>query len=184
MNPTPSRATILGGPIKMTDRIYLDDLPRVERVKPEEYNLYPVREGLWLVGDVPNAADFVYYWKLNEKSREGYGGSALTFKLTDRRGTLTLAGPWHSNSDSLFIDTGVDVQSKCLTYVVIGESRGHDPKHYYQGILHQDSDWTLGPFNRGKLMAAQMAQELGKTVYCYSHSMGGSSDSPVHPEEA
>jgi len=53
----------------------------------------------------------------------------------------------------------------------------------YKDVLYEDTEPTVGEFGRGKKIAKEFANKLGKTVYCYSQSQGGSSDGPVEPDE-
>lgn len=137
----------------------------------------------WLVAVQDNPADNVYV--SGGKGSQGFAGRTLEFELED--GSIEkLVGPWHSNSDALFADTGYDVRDKYLTFGVIGLGREH--RNGCGGgvtitdVLYQDKDWVLGTFDRVEKIAQKLANELGKTVMKFSKSRGGSSCGQVKPE--
>ena len=134
---------------------------------------------VWLVADQPNAGDNIYYCDFDPKS-QGYGGSTLKFMLVDDT-VIDLPAPWHSNSDALFTDTGVDVRDKHLTYVVIGMDNKYNPDTVVD-VIYQDKEPTVGAFERGDDMAKSLANKLGKPVYAYRQSQGGSSMGQVRPD--
>lgn len=157
---------------------------------PETYSMYTGKSGrTWMVGDTENAGAHVY---VSADPREnvpgyrgfrGYGGSTLSFKLSTGE-TVELKGPWHSNSDALKDDTGVDVTSKHLTYVVIARSRdGGFPQEILRDVAYKDDASVLGDFYRGTLLAMELAKKMDTILYCYSESRGGSSCSPVYPDQ-
>lgn len=138
---------------------------------------------IWLVADQPNAADNVYVSDPCPKS-QGFAGRILTFKLKD--GFIRLQGPWHSNSDSLLADTGLDIRDQHLTFVVISKERemGEHFEAIMKGILYIDPEPMLGSFKRGELAAKRFANSTGQPVWCYSESQGGSSGpNLVSPDE-
>lgn len=138
---------------------------------------------LWLVADQPNMADNIYYCNFDLES-QGFAGRTLHFEMVDGE-TIDLHGPWHSNSDSLFHKTGVDIRDTHITYVVIARNRSRDSAYntVYEDVLYEDKEPTLGLFDRGDILAKELANKLGTTVYCYRESQGGSSDSAVHPDQ-
>jgi len=140
---------------------------------------------IWLYAIQNNPADNIYV--SGDKNSNGFGGATLSFTLED--GTVEeLRAPWHTNSDDLFAHTGIDLRDKYLTFVVIGEGR----KTYRtkQGwvdkiteVLYKDDKPTIGKFERGKKLAQSIANNIKQTVYCYTQSQGGSSNSPIVPKE-
>ena len=99
-----------------------------------------------------------------------------------------LRGPWQTNSDDLYNNTGVDLRGKHLTFVVIGKDRKSiQTKQGYVtkmiDILYKDDKPIIGKFERGKIIAQKLANKLKQTIYCYSQSQGGSSNSPIEPKE-
>jgi len=102
--------------------------------------------------------------------------------------TEKLRGPWHTNSDALYENTGVDLRDKHLTFVVIGKGRKtHRTRRGWVDkiteVLYQDDKPIVGEFDRGKKLAQSMVNKLKQTVYCYTRSQGGSSNSPIKPKE-
>ncbi len=138
---------------------------------------------LWLVADQPNMADNVYFCSFDPKSK-GFAGRTLHFELVDGD-SIDLPGPWHGNSDSLYHDTGVDIRDTHLTFVVVAKDRVHDEDYntIYKDILYMDKEPTLGLFDRGEILAKELANRLGHMVMCYRQSTGGSSDGPVQPDK-
>lgn len=115
----------------------------------------------------------------------GFGGSELTFKLRDSiAGSITLKGPWASNSDAFFADTGIDVRDKYWTFVVISryrfsyydpETGKYDGRLLLSDVLYRDEGPQQGTFDRGKDIARKLANQLGHPVCLHSSSYGGSS---------
>lgn len=75
--------------------------------------LYPANE--------KNPADHIYMTNnpenttSNEQLFQGFGGATLPMPLENGK-TYMLHGGWHSNSEALFKDTGVDLREKHLTH--------------------------------------------------------------------
>lgn len=141
-----------------------------------QYTLFKGKSGrIWLVADQPNAADNIYVSD-PKRGSEGFAGRVITFKLGGGS-SISLQGPWHSNSESLLDDTGVDIRDQHLTFVVISREReiGEHYEPIMKDILHIDSKPTIGSFQRGGHMAQRFAKKLGGPIWCYSESTGGSS---------
>lgn len=120
--------------------------------------------------------------EVNKKS-QGFAGRTITFNLED--GSVDkVQGPWHTNSDSLYKETGVDLRDQHLTFGVIGKGyEGNLRESRILNVLHKDEDWTLGEFNRIQKLAQALANKLGEELYVYQQSQGGSSQGPVKPEK-
>ena len=131
---------------------------------------------LWLVADQPNSGDDIYVW--DNLNTSGFGGRHIDFTLTNDT-VITLKGPWHSNSISFFDDTGIDIRDKHLTFGVISRKFANDEMI---DVLHQDEDWTIGPFNRIPTLAKEMANNLREKLYYFKLSQSGSSRGPVEPD--
>lgn len=165
----------------MTDYI-IEPQPMVSGFSVATSNKYTFAVGrsgrTWLIADTPNPADHIY---VSDPRSQGFGGATLTFELINGE-RISLKGPWHSNSESLYSDTGIDVREQHLTFVVVSKRRV-----YHNGIttmcdvLYQDERPTVGAFKRGESIARAFADELGVPVICYSQSDGGSSIGPVSP---
>jgi len=67
----------------------------------------------WLVGIAENFLEHIYVSAEPEENKPGYkgsrgfGGDRATFKMEDGS-FYFLTGPWHSNPNSFFEDTGID----------------------------------------------------------------------------
>lgn len=129
---------------------------------------HPDRSGVWVSG--------------GPQSR-GCGGNTVSFELADGLGTINLVGPWHSNSDAFFKDTGIDVRDKHVTWGCIGTGRNHDNNTdaaQITGILYFDTEPTIGLFERVDLLAWEMQQARPDVpLFMYWESAGGSSHGPV-----
>lgn len=109
----------------------------------------------------------------NPKS-DGYGGATLSFTLED--GTIDkVKGPWHSNSDSLFEDTGIDIRNTHRSRVVLFLSRGRDLDTYNDVVYFEESP-VIGAFDRYEEVCAKFQEENpGVQFYYLSITHGGSS---------
>lgn len=143
-----------------------------------KYHLYKGKSGnRWLVADQPNAGDNVYVE--GSPNSDGFGGAILTFDLV-LGGKLELKGPWHSNSDALFADTGIDVRNKFLTFGIVAQKRENGPKGmlfnwYYDDIIHRDEEPTIGHYDRIERIANAWTKEHGKTCFYQFLTQGGGS---------
>lgn len=97
---------------------------------------------------------------------------------------IELQGPWHSNAEALFNDTGVDIKDKHLTFVVIGKGLEGDLRNMkITDVVYKDEKPTVGDFCRGERLAMKLAKEMNMVLFCYSESDGGSSCGPVYPDQ-
>ncbi len=160
-----------------------------EKVKPTVYKKAVGRSGkIWIYQIGEGSSNFIY---VSPDRREnfpgfrgfrGFGGSTLSFTLED--GSVEkIQGPWHSNSEALYHDTGVDIRNRHLTYVIIAKNREFSNGTTLVGILYKDEKPMEGDFHRGTIMAMGMAKKLGRPVVCYSESLGGSSEGFVYPDQ-
>lgn len=142
-----------------------------------KYRYYKGEYHEWLVGDIPNCASQIYVKGC--KDSNGFNGQTLKFELVD--GTiLEWKGPWHSNSDSFFRDTGVDIRDKHYTFGCVAVGRKYEGwEVVFRGILHIDKEPTLGTYNRIETLANNYTTELGIPLYYYSRSEGGSTSGNV-----
>lgn len=148
-----------------------------------KYNLRIGKSGKrWLIADQINEADNIYVE--GNKNSDGFGGRTLDFTLVSGE-IISLKGPWHSNSDSLYLDTEYDCRDKHYTCGVVALNRESDWRKgdKYIDILYKDEGYTLGEFNRIKKIAQKIANKINKGVYYYSQSMGGSISSFIEPEK-
>lgn len=121
---------------------------------------------------------------------QGFGGACLRFQLAPC-GYIELVGPWHSNSSSLFMDTGIDVRDKYLTFGVIARRRAlkdvpdnQDRRaEYLEDIVYFDEKPTLGHHERVRDIAQRMANEMQERLFAYNECIGGSSHGAVYPSK-
>lgn len=111
-----------------------------------------------------------------DKAGQGYGGDTVKLPLLDGS-VFELKGGWHTNSEHLLRETGMDIQDQHHTLVCIGLKRGKDKYPHYgvADVLYCDEEPTLGRFNRGDLIGQAFADGLNRPVYCGSQSLGGGS---------
>ncbi len=141
----------------------------------------------WFIAIQKNPADNIYVFNPNDKGKvmRGFGGRKMRFKLED--GTIEeVDAPWHSNSDALFDDTGIDVKNMHLTKVVlclggVEYQGGHSWK--MRNVIYKENEHKLGSFNRGEELAQEYANKLGKRVYYWIESMGGARGHFKDPEK-
>ena len=142
----------------------------------------------WMVAIQDNPGDNVYVsadpsdgYLAGYRGFRGFGGATLQFKLED--GTIEeLQAPWHSNADALFDDTGIDARDRYETFVVVSKRREFiDYQTVMADVLYIDEKPQCGVFDRGDGIAKKFADELGKPVFLYSESRGGSSCGAVYP---
>ena len=136
------------------------------------YDKHIDRDGrIWLVARQDNAGDNIYC----EGSGEGFGGRLITFKLANG-GSIALKGPWHTNSQALYMATGVDVRDKHTSWGVIAASREGDT---YRGVIHLDREWVVGHHDRIERLAKSLAVLQGCRMHYYKQTAGGSVQSTV-----
>jgi hypothetical protein len=149
-----------------------------------KYKMYVGKSGRrWLVAIQPNEADNIYVE--GGPNSDGFAGRTLDFTLENGE-VVSLKGPWHTNSGSLFADTGVDIRDKNLTFVVIGLDRTYTDKGYrtiIKDVIYKDEKPTIGEYYRGTKLAMSLAKKLNKPVMCYSKSAEGSSSGFVYPDQ-
>lgn len=140
------------------------------------YKKYEGKQGnIWLVANQEEAADNIYVHKPKDTKSQGFAGRTLEFKLED--GTIYKAqGPWHSNADSLYEDTGVDVRDTHSTFVVLGMERTFvDWQSGIKDIVYQDEKPTLGRYDRYK----EIMKKYPEAKYYFMKSRGGASCGPT-----
>lgn len=133
----------------------------------------------WLVAIQENEADNIYVE--GEPNCYGFGGRDLTFELEDSS-EITLRGPWHSNADSLYSDTGYDIRDKYLTQGICSLDIDYSTE-LYKDVLHYDKNPVVGEYNRVNKIAQEFANKLNKTVYYCMRTSGGSERAQVDPKQ-
>lgn len=139
---------------------------------------------IWMVAIQSNPADSIYV--SGGEHSEGMAGRTFTFKLEDGT-TEDIKGPWHTNSNALLKDTGIDIRDLHSTFGVIGMDRSYGSNGIHpvtiHDVLHLDSDWTLGTFDRIEQLAQIFANNHLKPVCYFVKSKGGSSCGYAKPEQ-
>jgi hypothetical protein len=143
------------------------------------------KRGVWLYptnSDTPG--EQVHFHDPTDTKSDGYGGSTLTFTLEDGS-TYAAKGPWHSNTDALYDDTGVDIRNTFRTFGCVAKKRislplrpgvSRNSSHWrFEGVLYADTAPQIGDFNRIHDLAKEWAGKLGHPVAYYQESNGGSS---------
>ena len=159
-------------------------LSGIEEVGKRKFTMIKGKSGkIWLIAVQENAADNIYVE--GGPDSKGFGGRSLVFEL-ENGAEIELIGPWHSNSESLFNDTGLDIQDKHISFVVIAKERdfgdGFTPT--LKDIIYMDEKPVIGYSDRGEELAGEYADKLGVTLYLYKETSGGSYLGTVEPMEA
>jgi len=132
----------------------------------------PKQRWFWPIND-PEPGAHVHF-DPNDPTSKGYGGSTLDFHMETRE-TISVKGPWHGNTDSMFRDTGIDLRDQHLTLVILSKEIGGDFRNpeMVDVIYHEDKP-VLGRFDRYK----DIIQAHPEANYYYMESHGGSSIGP------
>lgn len=105
---------------------------------------------------------------------EGYYGSILTWTLEDGS-ACSLQGPWHSNADALYDDTGVDLRQCHQTWCAVSR----DMRFMRNGAIelidpiYADEEVQESSFDRGDQIGQRIADERREPVYLVRESDGG-----------
>lgn len=113
---------------------------------------------------------------------EGYGGREMEFPTKD--GVVKIQGPWHSNTDALYKQTGTDLRDKHRTIGVIalGRTSNENYETILTDVVYLDTDdGVVGTFGRIEELAQKMATESDRVLFYYRKSSGGTSCGPVYP---
>lgn len=144
----------------------------------------------WLVKVVPPAGSKVYRTNNPENTTGkgggyGFGGATISFTTVD--GEFKAHGPWHSNAEALYEDTELDIRHLHLTRVWVAEGAGFEEGSYktvpHGEVYYRENVPAMGEFHRGKAIGQAIANLYQKRVFVYSESDGGSSCTPINPEE-
>jgi len=135
------------------------------------YHLY---NGVWLVADQENAADNIYL----AGNGRGFGGRKITFTLVSGD-KITFQGPWLSNANHLFLETGIDVRDKYKTLGAIAKDLDGDA---LEDIVYLDMQPMIGSFDRIQESAQLLANQLKIKLYYHVESSIGSRTSWVNHE--
>ena len=153
-----------------------------EAAKHKYHGIEISENNWWLYGDIENPADHIYHGNANPNTTsDGFGGAALPFELVDGR-TITLYGPFKVAECYLCGATGIDLSDKHKTRgVIASEKPTYDPHgggyfgtRTFTSLVHLDTDWVIGKFDRIKELAQKLADEHGEPMWSYVETQGGS----------
>ena len=139
----------------------------------------------WFIPLQDNPADNIYMDNPKDRDSKGFGGRIVNFELDN--GEVYLAhGPWHSNADSLFEDTGIDVRDLYFTKVILGTGGveyqgGHSFK--IKEVVYQEDEFKLGSYRRGEELAQEYANKLKKNIHGWIESKSGGHSIFTKPKE-
>lgn len=133
---------------------------------------------IWLqpYGETENSMIIADGWP----GSQGFGGGKHKFTLHTGE-VIELEGPWSSNHDAFFEETGIDLRNRHRTWGCIGRHREYYPSKYEArpvicDLLYWDPpEGVVGSFNRIREIAKQLAYERDELVFAFSGSLGGSS---------
>lgn len=138
----------------------------------------------WVVADQEAAAENIY--ADGGPGSQGMAGRTLTFDLIDG-GSVDFIGPWKSNPDDLFKETGVDVRNTHFTKGVcafdIKLGRPWPSPDIYIDVQHFDDVPILGAYNRVEKIAQEIADRTRRVVHYAFISKGGGSSFRAKPQE-
>jgi hypothetical protein len=147
----------------------------IDEALSRKYHKHIGKSGkIWLVSNELACAENIYVD--GGAGSRGFAGRTMTFELVDGS-TVNLIGPWCSNTEALFVDTGIDVRDKFYTWGCIGTSRSGNG---ISNLIYFDTDPVLGTFNRIETLAKQLSEERQQCLYYYSQTRGGSTLGPVN----
>jgi len=141
----------------------------------------------WVWPKSQTRPDKIYTGFNFDTGSDGCAGRKIEFPLFDGT-SVTLHGPWNSNCDALFQQTGIDLREVHLTWGCISLKSKQDNWPYgeihFEDLLYIDPpEGVVGCFDRIEIKAKQFANELGCRVQEYRCSSGGSSMGPVAPSK-
>jgi len=151
----------------------------IKDIQPAVYKIYKDGPRTWFVGICANNGDHIYMH--NPKDERGYGGREFTFQ-TDTDGIHTVKGPWHCTPEDLIETIGLDLRTRILTWGAIGEEMD-DITDGATNTIHKDKVPILGPYDRIKKKAQDIANKRQTKVYYITKSVGCSTYSTTYPKK-
>lgn len=152
------------------------------------YCLVQGRRGhTWLyAANKPNSGAYVYVDTHDPRS-QGFGGSWLTFNLEDGS-EYKCKGPWHSNSDALYADTGVDLRDKHFTQVYVSRGMEYEENDWYSPVLldvfYKEDEPILGAYDRYLTVVADVLNRCGEERVFYRMESEGGACSGTYDRES
>lgn len=131
------------------------------------YNKIKGRSGdIWYYKDGKFAGDYIY---VSNNDKSGFYGHIICFKLVNGK-VDEIVGPWHSNSETLFADTGINLTNKHATFIVLAKTK-HD--NVLNDIIYTDEFFIESEFNRYKILAEYYSKLCNCDIYYYQEYSGG-----------
>lgn len=152
-------------------RKHIYALPQIEELGRDvlEFALVKDRQGRgWLYSlDAKVPASQIYCtdsanW---DKAGEGFAGATLTFRLVTGE-EFKLRGGGHSNADSLFAHTGVDLRNLYASIIHIWSKDGKS--------VYEEMDWVMGQYDRTKEVLKSLGLENDMVYVAHRTTEGGS----------
>lgn len=124
---------------------------------------------VWYVGVTENRADHIW---VSTSNKHGCAGREIRFTLMGGRTTDIVTGPWNSNPEHLYMDTGFDVRNMHLIKYTIKTKGGEVLEDFY-GLCH---------FKQCEERAQKLADVRHGYVVADQTSAGGSYTMTVAPK--
>lgn len=187
ITPLPKTELVIGG---YWSESYQPMISAIGEVYDKVWVKYVGKSGkIWLLPkDEPQNSMVIVQ---GDPGSQGFGGREMEFKL-DTGETLVLKGPWSSNHDAFWGDTGVDRRAHYRTWGCIGRNRTfatYTGKYASSVMTINDlvyidpEDGIIGEYDRINKIAKRMAFERDELLFKYSCTYGGSSSSCIMPYE-
>lgn len=156
-------------------------IPIEERTKEDlVFQKVNGRDGCWYIGKTQNSGDWIFF----SSDPFQYGETKPSpIKITTEGGVEEVSSLWRSSSEELFLDTGMDLRDKHLTFGVVSEIREiGDLDIKMEEILHADESPVLGTIDRIDSIAQDLANGSGKTLFYIRKGVSQNKISIKHPK--
>lgn len=124
---------------------------------------------VWYVGVTENRADHIW---VSTSNKNGCAGREIRFTLMGGRTTDVVEGPWNSNAEHLYMDTGLDIRNMHLIGYTIKTKGGEVLEDFY----------GLCRFKQCEERTQKLADERYEYVIAEQRSSGGGYTMTVVPK--
>lgn len=172
----PTQDLYLGGSFQIA---YYSQISGSDYAAQDIYDRHVGKTGIWYVGQKPNRGYKIYYHNPRDKDSRGFAGRVLTFVCSDGQ-SYDCKGPWHSNADALFADTGIALGNEFITWGCIGLQRTYKPTNsgssieYINDLIYFDTEPHEGMHSRVEYYARYLSKLYDEPLMVYSATIGGS----------
>lgn len=137
------------------------------------YKRYEDRHGRhWFVPtDTRFPADDVWMW--NPNNQNGLNGTIRQFVLGPGS-SVTVKGPWLSNAEHLYKETGVDVRDRSAVKMKVF-------RKLTKQLLYQDHDWVVGSIDSCRDNAQHISNHNSTDVIAEIETAGGGITYTLYP---